>query len=130
MSIELPAKSRHHRDMTERLLNARIKTNKLENTTKSIICLMSSTKVQDCLTKLAFFSFGPAKTLSILQILVCPANDYSLSDSCPASVEKISRTLTPQDIRSFQLLWVEYILIKNAFYWFSCPSCNGVMKTK
>ena len=30
---------------------------------------------------------------SVLQILICPAKDYSLSDSCPASVEKISRRL-------------------------------------
>ena len=27
---------------------------------------------------------------SVLQILICPAEDYSLSDSCPVSVEKIS----------------------------------------
>ena len=58
-------------------------------------------KVQDCLTKLAFFSFCPAKTFSlsdkcpmylskennilttklpsVLQILICPAKVYSLT---------------------------------------------------
>ena len=76
---------------------------------------LSSQKVQDCLTKLAFFSFCPAKTFSlsdkfpvnlskennilttnmpsVLQILIFPAKDYNLSDSCLASAEKISRRL-------------------------------------
>ena len=30
---------------------------------------------------------------SVLQILTCPAKDYSLSGRCPKSVEKISRRL-------------------------------------
>ena len=33
---------------------------------------------------------------SVLQILISPAKDYSLSDSCPASVENISRRLATE----------------------------------
>ena len=77
----------------------------------------SSQKVQDCLKNWHFFILS-CKTFSlsdkcpvnhskehnilttnmpsVLQILICPAKDYSLSDSCLASVEKISRRLGSQ----------------------------------
>ena len=82
---------------------------------KQYLPQQSSRKVQDCRTKPANFHFVLQKILGCLtkvlwilakkiifwqqrclqscRYLFCPAKDFRLSDSCPASVEKISRGL-------------------------------------
>ena len=60
---------------------------------------------------------------SVLQILICPAKHYSLSVSCPASVEKISRRLIimARHIPDLRLKMTQ--IIKENVSYFCSPVC-------